>query len=135
MAFKSVLKPEDSIVAGVAVAALVVGVYQGGLGSVAQAQATPANHPIMQNSLTKAGYTSVILVAGLGLLARDPNIVILGGAVVIAEELHYRHAIQTDHETGMPAQQGPAAYTPVENVSPQPNYGGEPYMTSSDEIG
>lgn len=135
MSFKSVLKPEDSITAGLATAGLVFGVYQGALGTAAQVQATPTDHPSLAPSLTKAGYTSLVLVAGVSLLARDPNIAILGGATIIAMELHYRHSIETDKDTGQPAAPGPASYAPVETVAPQPNYGGQPYMATAPSIG
>lgn len=131
MSFKSVLRPEDSITAGLATAGIVWGIYNGALGSVASVQATPVGHPALGPSLTKAGYTSLVLVSGVALLARDMNIAILGGATVIACELHYRHAMQVDPDTAEPAAVGPSAYSPVETVSPQSNYGGQPYMASA----
>lgn len=120
MGFKSVLKPEDSIVAGIAVAALVVGVYQGGLGPVAGVQATDANHPALETSRKKSGYTALIAVAGVSLLARDPNIAILGGATIIAMELHYRHAIMTDPGSGMIVTPGPQDYAAATSSAPPP---------------
>lgn len=113
MSFKSVLRPEDSIVAGLATAALVYGIYQGGLGSVASVHNTDANHPALESSRKKAGYTALVAVAGVSLLARDPNIVILGGATIIAMELHYRHAIMTDPGSGQIVPPGPDAYQPA----------------------
>lgn len=113
MSFKSVLKPEDSIVAGLATAALVIGVYQGNLGTVASVHATDANHPTLETSRKKAGYTALVAVAGVSLLARDPNIAILGGATIIALELHYRHAIMADSNTGIIVPPGPAGYQPA----------------------
>ncbi|HEY1618001.1 MAG TPA: hypothetical protein VGG25_10310 [Streptosporangiaceae bacterium] len=110
---KSVFKPEDSIVAGLATVGLVYGMYQLNLGTVASAQYTDANHPIMETSRKKAGYTSLVLVAGIALLARDPNIVILGGATIIAMELHYRHAIMSDPDSGQIVAPGPQAYQPA----------------------
>lgn len=129
MAFKSVLSPENSVLAGVVTAGFAVGIYEVSLGSVASAHKTggPADTAIMQASLRKAGFTALAAVAGVALLARDPNIAIIGGAAIIAMELHYRHAIQTDADTGMPIPQGPAAYSPVEAVSSQQPYGGNPY--------
>lgn len=135
MSFKSVLKPEDSIVAGLATAGLVYGVYNGALGSIAEVQSTPSGHPALAPSLTKAGYTSLVLVAGVALMARDPNIVILGGAMIIAEELHYRHAIETHPDTGQPAAPTAAAYAPVEDVTGAQPYGGQPYMAENAQIG
>jgi hypothetical protein len=118
VAIKSIFKPEDSIVAGLATVALVYAVYQNDLGPASSVQATPANHPTLETSRKKAGYTALIMVAGVSLLARDPNIVILGGAAIIAMELHYRHAIMADPDTGQITAPGPSAYQPAQNVVP-----------------
>lgn len=135
MAFKSVLSPENSVLAGVVTAAFAVSIYETSLGSVAGVQMTDANHPVTTASLRKAGFTAVAAVAGIALLAKDPNIVIIGGAAIIAMELHYRHAIQTHPDTGEPVPAGNAAYAPVETTDGAQPYGGHPYMAESDEIG
>src|ERR1700757_1759114 len=96
MAFKSYLKPEGSIVAGLAVMGSVYAIYQLSLGNTAQVQMTDANHPVAETSRKKAGYESLLLVAAIGLIARDANIIILGSASIIAMELSYRHAIMAD---------------------------------------
>ena len=110
MSFKSVLRPEGSITAGLATVGLVYGVYQLEVGNVSQAGASVANHPILETSRKKAGYSALILVAGIALLAKDPNIVILGGTAIIAMELSYRHAIMQDPQTGAVVAPGPQAY-------------------------
>lgn len=135
MSFKSVLSPENSVLAGVATAAFAVAVYESSLGSVAGVHMTDANHPVTQASLRKAGFTAAAAVAGVAILARDPNIVIIGGAAIIAMELHYRHAIQTDPGTGQPVPAGNAAYAPVETTDTAQPYGGQPYMAESPQIG
>lgn len=132
MAFKSLLSPESSVLAGVATAGFAWSVYEVNLGSVAGAQKTSGpDTAILKTSLRKAGFTALAAVFGIALLARDPNIAIIGGASVIALELHYRHAIGTDADTGLPVPQGPAAYSPVESVSFQQPYGGNPFGTAA----
>lgn len=135
MAFKSLLSPESSVLAGVATAAFTWGIYEVNLGTVAGVHKTSggADVTILQTSLRKAGFTALAAVAGIALLARDPNIAIIGGASVIALELHYRHAIQMDPDTGQPIPAGPAAYGPVEGVSTAAPYGGNPYGTAADQ--
>lgn len=118
MAFKSILKPENSIIAGVAVMGAVYASYQINVGTTAAAAATPANHPILESSRKKAGYESFVLVAGLGLIAKDANIIILGSATIIAMELTYRHSIMADHETGVMQSPASDAYSSAENVVP-----------------
>lgn len=100
MNIKSILTPENSIVAGLATVGLVAGVYALDVGPVSQVHTSDASHPANSSGIQKAGYTSLIMVAGISLLARDPNIVILGGAAIIAFHAHYRHANLTNPATG-----------------------------------
>lgn len=124
MAFKSILKPEGSAMAGLAVVGSVYGVYQLNVGSVAQAHATEANHPVLDSSKKKAGYTALILVAGLTLLTKDANVGILGAGTIVAMELSYRHAIMAHPETGKMVPPGNSVYqAPVDNnVYPMEDY-------------
>lgn len=113
VAFKSYLKPENSIIAGVAVMGVVFGIYQLSLGTSAQVQMTDANHPITESARKKAGYQSAVLVAGIGLIARDANIIILGSASIVAMELTYRHAIMAHPETGQMVPPSESTYAPA----------------------
>jgi len=117
MAFKSYLKPEGSIVAGLAVMGTVYGIYQLNLGSTAQVQMTDANHPVAETSRKKAGYTALVIVAGIGLIARDANIIILGSATIIGMELTYRHAIMAHPETGAMVPPGEYVNEPAGGVT------------------
>lgn len=101
VAFRSYLKPENSIIAGLAVMGLVYADYQLNVGTIAQVHMTDANHPAVESSRKKAGYSAFLLVAGIGLIARDANIIILGSATIIAMELNYRHAIMAHPQTGV----------------------------------
>lgn len=119
MSWKSILKPEASVVAGIATVGAVYGVYQLNLGPVVQVQATDANHPILEPSRKKAGYSALILVGGLTLITKDANILILGGATIIAMELIYRHSIMSNPSSGRMQNPSPnTAYQPAENVIP-----------------
>jgi hypothetical protein len=123
MPIHSILKPEGSVVSGLAVAGLVYATYQLDVGPVSSAQASDANHPTLETSRKKAGYTSFALVAIVTLLTRDANVGILGGASIIAMECHYRHAIMADPVTGIMQPPSPANYTPAENAVPYAQQG------------
>jgi hypothetical protein len=118
MAWKSVLKPEGSLTMGAAVAGIVYANYSLSIGPVSGAQASDAHHPILETSRKKAGYSSLILVAGIALLARDPNIVILGGAAIVIMEASYRHAIMAHPVTGQMMPPAALAYSPAETAIP-----------------
>jgi hypothetical protein len=129
VAFKSYLKPENSIVAGLAVMGLVYADYQLNVGSVAQVHMTDANHPAVETSRKKAGYTAFVLVAGIGLISRDANIIILGSATIIAMELSYRHAIMAHPQTGVMQPPTSMVYEPAGATSDyyeQQNYSNTP---------
>lgn len=115
---KSVLKPEGSIMASIATAGTVYAIYSMDVGSVAQAHATEANHPALESSRKKAGYTAFVLVSGLFLITRDGNVAVLGYASIIAMEVAYRHAIMTDAATGGMVAPAESEYQPAQNVYP-----------------
>lgn len=119
MSFKSILKPEGSTMAGLATIGAVFAVYQLNVGNVSSAAATDANHPVLNNSRKKAGYTSLALVAALTLITKDANVGILGGGTIIAMELSYRHGIMANPQDMTIQNPNPAtAYEPAENVIP-----------------
>lgn len=119
MTFKSVLNPSTSTMAGLATIGAVFAVYQLNVGSVAQATATDANHPIMDSSKKKAGLTALAIVSALTLITKDANVGILGGGSIIAMELAYRVGIMSDPQSLKMQNPNPAtAYEPAENVVP-----------------
>lgn len=124
MSFKSILKPEGSVMAGLATIGIVYGIYQLNLGSTSTAQATDANHPVLETSRKKAGYSALVTVAGLGLITKDANLIILGAASIIVMELAYRHAIMAHPQSGQMQDPNPAsAYLPAANVVPMYSQG------------
>jgi len=122
--FKSILKPEASTVAGLASVGTVFAVYQLNVGSVAQAAASDANHPVLASSRKKAGYTAFALIGVLTLLTKDANVAILGGGTIIAMELSYRHGIMANPQSLKMQNPSPeTAYEPAENVIPMYSQG------------
>lgn len=123
MQLKSYLKPENSIAAGIAVVGAVYALYEVNVGNVAQAHYSDNNHPVLTASKKKAGYQAFILVAGIGLIAKDANILILGFSSIAAMELVYRHAIMADPGTGKMVPPSADTYQPAENVTPMYSQG------------
>lgn len=117
MTLKSILKPENSALAGVAVAGSVMAIYSLDVGTVASAHASDANHGALETSRKKAGYTAFIFVAGIALITRDMNIAILGGATIIGMEVHYRHAIMVNPQTHKVEPPNPSEYQPAQLAS------------------
>lgn len=120
MAFniKPILKPEDSIVAGIATIGVVYALYSTHVGTASEVGMTPANTPQIDGNIKSAGGIAIAAVAGISLLARDPNIFILGMAAVVVLHAHYRTQAATNPESGMLENPGPQAYAPAQaNVS------------------
>lgn len=117
---KSVFKPENSVIAGIATVALVAAVYQLDVGPISTVHATDAGDINVKASVKKAGYTSLVAVAGLSLITRDPNVFILGMAAIAVFHAHSRHATLASPTTGQMSIQPPALqdFQPAQNVVP-----------------
>ena len=94
------LRPEISIPAGLATAAVVASIYQRGLPPAADVRrADPGNADIeatrKQNAWLAAG-----VVGGISLIAKDPAIFIIGGTMVVAYDWFTRHANYVNPITG-----------------------------------
>jgi hypothetical protein len=94
------LKPEFSILGGIATGALVYGVYAASLPSVADTRSLQANNPDLAKSERVASWTSAGVVAGVSLIAKDPTIFIIGGTMVVAMAWMHRHANSVNPSTG-----------------------------------
>jgi hypothetical protein len=110
--FSPRISGDNSIITSLATVAVVVAIYQAKIGPVSDVHATAPNDGNIAASIHKAGWESLGVIAAISLLAGDLNIVILGGAAVIAEELSYRHANMTNPGTGQIAVT-PQAYAPA----------------------
>jgi hypothetical protein len=116
---KSILKPDASTMAGLATVGVVFSIYQLNVGSVAQATATDSNHPVLNASRKKAGYTALAIVGALTLITRDANVGILGAGTICAMELSYRYGIMANPNSLKIENPSPStAYAPAENVIP-----------------
>ena len=110
--------------AGLATVGVVFAVYQLNVGTVAQATATDSNHPVLNSSRKKAGYTALAMVAALTLITKDANVGILGSGTIIAMELSYRMGIMANPQSMAIQNPSPAtAYEPAENLVQFPYQG------------
>jgi hypothetical protein len=94
------LAPEASILGGLAVAGVVVGIHQVAKPSQADIQALPAGTPDIDRANKTATWMSVAAVSGIALLARDPGIFIIGSAATIAMKLWSDHSNFTESVMG-----------------------------------
>lgn len=114
---KTVLSSGESVTSGIATMALVFGIYNFKVGTLASVHMSPANDHNIAASIKKAGVVSAALVGGMFLITRDANIAILGGSAIIAEELTYRHAHMASESTGQIEIQPADYYQPPTSYS------------------
>jgi hypothetical protein len=112
----SILKPEGSIMAGIATGALVYAVYSTNVGNLATVHSTPAQDGNAMAARKKAAIEAVAVVAAISLLARDVDIFILGGGITVLLDWHARHAVATHPDTGQLVDN--TGYVPAEQAVP-----------------
>jgi len=100
------LKPEASLMGGLAVATLVYAIHSNATPSLADMQGLPKGTKDVDQSERRATWMSAGVVAGISLLARDPGIFVIGSAMTIAMAWASRHSLWTDSKTG-PINAGP----------------------------
>jgi hypothetical protein len=109
----SILKPENSFIAGFAVVGLVIANYNLHNGTGIGVRATDAHHPLVKQANNTAGWSSLILVSGASLLAKDANIFILGSIAIIVMHSSFLEHIAASPDTGMVVAPGPQDYRPA----------------------
>ena len=110
------LKPEISLSLAAATGALVWGIFQGHMPSTADVRANPSNSSV-EATRKVATVECIVIVSAISLLAKDPTIFIVGGAMTAVESFIRMHASAVNPATnkvapapaGQPAQATGAA--------------------------
>lgn len=105
------LPAEVSVPAGLATAAVVYAIYSNATPSIADIRSVSPGNADIASSERMATVTSAAVVGGIALIARDMNIFIIGGAMIIGMALWTRHANAVNPATG--AMQVPGAMPTV----------------------
>ncbi len=94
------LAKEQSIVAGLSVATVVYATYSRATPSLADMRVGKSGDDDIESSRKQAAWVSAAVVAGVSLIAKDPNIFVMGGAMIIALDWMTRHANTVNPQTG-----------------------------------
>ena len=86
------LKPEASLMAALAVGAVVFGIYNNALPTMPDIRVGKPDDTDIDGARKAATWTAAGTVAAISLLAKDETIFIVGGAFVIATDWFFRHA-------------------------------------------
>lgn len=100
ISFKSILKPNESVMAGVATAAFVYGIYQVSMPSMTEVHGAQPHNGSVASSQKKAMWASAAAVGGLFMLTKDATVFTFGSLMFLYEEWGYRHANAVDSSTG-----------------------------------
>lgn len=110
-------KPEVSLGLALATGTIVYAVHQNMTPSVADVRSLESNNVDVQSAERAATWMSAAIVAGISLLAKDPTIFIVGGAVTIALAWTTRHADQVDTVT----KRASVSMNPLQQVGSTPS--------------
>jgi len=110
------LKPNEQIIVSAAIGTAVYSIFALNAPNLADVRASAPGGAASANthkSVKTATWSSALLVSGIGLLAKDPTIYIVGGLLTVVEAWKYHYANATDAATG-------AVTAPGAAVSGQP---------------
>jgi hypothetical protein len=125
------LAPEASILGGLAVAGVVVGIHQVAKPATADIQALPAGTPDIDRANKTATWFSILAVSAVSLMARDPGIFIIGSGATVAMKLWGDHANWTESVMGRYLSPSEAASAGTQATGPAP-VETEPYQMFAD---
>jgi hypothetical protein len=94
------LKQEASLLTGLGVAAVVLGITAVHMPTVAAARASAPGNKHINSARTSQTAIAAGVVVLASLLAKDPTVFVIGGTVVIAVDFAHRLANSTDNQTG-----------------------------------
>lgn len=113
------LKPEFSVMGGLAVAALVFAVHSQATPSQSDIQALPAGTPDIDDAERKATILSAGVVSGISLIAGDPTIFVIGASMTVAMALWTRRSNWMESIGGKYLTQPEAAASGTESTGPE----------------
>jgi hypothetical protein len=105
---KSILKPSESVMVGVAGVAVVYGLYQLNMPNMTEVHGAQPHNTSVASSQKKAMWGSAATVGALFLLTKDATVFTLGGLMFLYEEWSYRHANSVHPVSGKVQPLGPS---------------------------
>jgi hypothetical protein len=94
------LKPSEGIVAASFAVAAVVGIFSMHAPNLADVRGDAANNDNTRRSVRSAVLTSIAVISGISLLAKSPEVYILGGLTIAVEGFQFAHANTLSKDTG-----------------------------------
>jgi hypothetical protein len=92
-----VLKPNENLMLAAAVGAVVYGTYNIALPTIADTRGLPGNTQDVDKAEKAATWASVAVVSGISLLAKSPEVFVVGGLMTIGLAWTYKNASKVDN--------------------------------------
>lgn len=101
LSLRSVLKPETSVLVGLASGGIIVGIYTGALPTMANVRVADSDDGDIERTRRSAAWTSAATLGFLFLLTRDRNSFLIGGLVLAGVDLSFKIANGVNPLDGM----------------------------------
>jgi hypothetical protein len=101
------MKPEVSIGLGLAAGALAAMIFDRAMPALIDHRAAPADDAMASSTNRLATITAGATVTAVALIAKDPTVFVIGGAVVVGMHLWHRHANMVNPATGLAVPRSP----------------------------
>jgi hypothetical protein len=95
------LKPEFSVMGGLAVAGVVYSIHSNFTPTMADMQGLPTGNADVDGAERKATWLSIGVVSSISLLAKDPTIFVIGSIATVAMAFFTRNAVWTDTKAAL----------------------------------
>lgn len=89
---KSILKPDQSVMTGIASGAVIMAIYSGALPTFANIRASAPQDGDIESQRKMAAWTSAGLLGLMFLLTRDRNAFMIGGLVLAGTDFMVKHS-------------------------------------------
>lgn len=91
------LKPNENLMLAAAVGAVVYGTYNIALPTIADTRGLPGNVPDIDKAEKAATWGSVAVVSAISLLAKSPEVFVVGGLMTIGLAWTYKNSSKVDN--------------------------------------
>jgi hypothetical protein len=92
MALNSILKPDTSVLLGLANGGVILAIYSGALPEFARIRLSDAHDEDVEATRKQAAWTSAAVLGFMFLLTRDRNSFLIGGLVLAGTDFIVKHA-------------------------------------------
>lgn len=120
---KSILRPDTSVLLGVANGALIASIYDKTIPSIASVRTADSHDADIEASRKHAAWASAGVLGFMFLLTRDRNSFLIGGLVLAAVDLIVKHANGINPTTGtLDGTESETIDPSLSNTYPLPSY-------------